>query len=206
MHKMIIKIDGVRDGDTIRAISSLGANWIGLTFNAESPNNIDMIPIHTGIMPDKADLSALHSPLSTPKRVGIFTDEMPQNIITRAVNYKLDFIQFDGTETPTLLRNLRHTLNPEICKGIQFIKNLQHQGKYLPYEDCTDFFIISLNMIDDYHSQHPFLVGGFTPDDAARIGNIKHPQFAGISLEDAFDKEPGKKDISLIESFLGKLI
>ena len=122
MDCKIIKVCGMRNGENIRAVTALGVNWIGMIFWDKSPRNVTMIPTHAGIIPDRAEApSDLHQG-GKVSRVGVFVDEMAQNIITRAVNYQLDLIQLHGHESPTFIRNLRRTLDPDIRPGLQFIK------------------------------------------------------------------------------------
>ena len=85
----------MRDGNNIRQVAELGVDWIGLIFWQKSPRLVTMIPTHAGIIPDRAP-AVSHFPSDKPKRVGVFVDEMPQNIITRVVNFRLDLIQLHG--------------------------------------------------------------------------------------------------------------
>ena len=138
----LIKVCGMRDGENIRAVAELGVDWIGFIFWPKSPRNVTMIPSNAGILPDRAmDMGDFKA-----KRVGVFVDEMPQNIITRVVNYKLDLIQLHGKETPTLIRNLRRTLDPDIRPGIKIIKafNIATAADFeatKPYEGLVDYFL-----------------------------------------------------------------
>ena len=145
MDKMIIKVCGMRDEANIRQVAELGVDWIGMIFYNKSPRNVTMIPTHAGIIPDRGSLSSL-SAHHLPLKVGVFVNEMAQNIITRAVNFKLDMIQFHGHETPTLIRNLRRTLDPDIRPGIRFIKAISVSSRddiaaYKNYADCVDYFL-----------------------------------------------------------------
>ncbi len=214
----------MRDGENIRQVVELGVDWIGLIFWPESPRNVTMIPTYAGIIPDRADLSPFTSH-SSPKRVGVFVDEMAQNIITRAVNFKLDLIQMHGHETPTLIRNLRATLDPDLRPGIQFIKAVSVSSRddiatYKDYEDCVDYFLFDTrcktvggsgehfdwSILDAYDSEKPFLLsGGIGPDDADRIKAFHHPKFAGIDLNSRFETEPGMKDVEALRTFLNRL-
>lgn len=108
-----------------------------------------MIPTHAGIIPDAVDPSWTtneQTSANAPKRMGIFADEMAQNIITQVVNFQLDMVLFDGDESPTFIRNLRHTLVPDIAPHILFLKTI-HQNEpenYQPYEDCVDYLLFDL--------------------------------------------------------------
>ena len=192
---MIIKVCGMRDSENIRQVAELGADWLGFIFWPGSARFVTMVPTNAGIIPDRSNLDLLSSG-ATPKRVGVFVDEMAQNIITRVVNFQLDLVQFHGHETPTLIRNLRRTLDPDIRPGIQFIKAIAVSSRddvatYKDYEDCVDYFLFDTrkpaepdgnqlpggtgqqfdwSVLDAYDGTRPFLLsGGIGPDDAPRL-------------------------------------
>lgn len=226
---MIIKVCGMRDGENIRQITKLGVDWIGMIFWDKSPRNVTMLPTHAGIIPDRGNLfpPTTHEAEKSfhPKRVGVFVDEMAQNIITRVVNYQLDLIQLHGHETPTFIRNLHATLVPDIHSNIQFIKaiSINHADEiqqYKQYEDCVDYFLFDTkcetvggsgqqfdwNMLEAYDGDKPFLLsGGIGPDDAEHIKHFHHPKFVGIDLNSRFETEPGLKDIQKVKTFLRQL-
>ena len=222
MDKMIVKVCGMRNGENIRQVAELGVDWIGMIFWDKSPRNVTMIPTHVGIIPDKgASIDNFRA-----KRVGVFVDEMAQNIITRVVNFKLDLVQLHGHETPTLIRNLRRTLDPDIRPGVKFIKAISVGSRddiatYKNYEDCVDYFLFDTkcpsvggsgeqfdwSVLDAYDGDVPFLLsGGIGPDDAERVRNFHHPKCIGIDLNSRFETEPGLKDISKLKQFLEQLI
>ena len=224
MNKLIVKVCGMRDGENIREVAKLGVDWIGMIFWEKSPRNVTMIPTHAGIIPDRGSLSPLTTHQS-PLRVGVFVDEMAQNIITRVVNFKLDLVQFHGHETPTLIRNLRLTLDPDISPGVKFIKAISVSGRddvaaYRDYEDCVDYFLFDTkcpsaggsgckfdwSVLDAYDGEKPFLLsGGIGPNDAEKIRNFHHPKCIGIDLNSRFETEPGMKDIEKLKNFLKQL-
>ena len=218
---MIVKVCGMREGENIRQVAELGVNWIGMIFWDKSPRNVTMIPTYAGIIPDRgSDIGSFKA-----KRVGVFVDEMPQNIITRVVNYKLDLVQLHGHETPTLIRNLRRTLDPDIRPGVQFIKAISVGGcndiaAYKDYADCVDYFLFDTkcptvggsgsqfdwSVLEAYDGDVPFLLsGGIGPDDAERVRNFHHPKCIGIDLNSRFETEPGLKNITKLKQFLEQL-
>jgi len=212
----------MRDGENIRQVAELGVDWIGMIFWPKSPRNVTMIPSHAGIIPDRGNLSPLTSHLS-PLRVGVFVDEMAQNIITRVVNYQLDLVQLHGHETPTLIRNLRRTLAD--IRPVKFIKAISVGSRediatYKDYEDCVDYFLFDTkcqtvggsgnqfdwSVLDAYDGDLPFLLsGGIGPDDAERVKAFHHPKCIGIDLNSKFEVEPGLKDAGKLKSFLERV-
>lgn len=230
--KLKIKVCGMRDGENIRQVSELGVDYIGMIFWDKSPRNVTMIPTHAGIIPDRASEIA-RCACNSPLRVGVFVDEMPQNIITRVVNFRLGVIQMHGHETPTLIRNLRTTLDPDICPDIQIWKAIsipsdsENRNDFSalndackPYEDCVDAFVFDTrtpnaggsgqhfdwSVLEAYNGEKPFLLsGGISPGDAERINQFHHPKCMGIDLNSRFETEPGIKDINALRTFINKL-
>lgn len=147
------------------------------------------------------------------KRVGVFVDDTPQNIITHVVNYKLDLIQLHGNETPTLIKNLRSTIDPDIRPGIKFIKAISVTSakdieRCKAYEDCADYFLFDTrcttvggsgkqfdwSVLDNYDGTRPFLLsGGIGPDDADRIKAISHKKLIGIDLNSRSETAPHER-------------
>jgi len=225
----------MREADNIRAVSALGVDMLGFIFWPESPRFVRMISSQAGIMPDysRERLSQLRSAATEevsdvaqkPQRVGVFVDDMPQNIVTRVYNYNLDFVQLHGSESPVMIDNLRRTLEPDIRPGVKIIKVLsiktaEDLAQYKQYEDVVDLFLFDTKcqsvggsgqqfdwqLLSAYDGSVPFLLsGGIGPDDVARIRAFNHPQFAGIDLNSRFEVEPGVKDVELLRKFLTEL-
>lgn len=119
-------------------------------FRPESPDYVRMISSQAGIMPDYSEerlrllrssgaasggYGAASETTGTASevtggearkvlRVGIFADDMPQNIVTRVYNYRLDVVWLKGAESQVMIDNLRRTLDPDIRPGIQIVKEL----------------------------------------------------------------------------------
>ena len=220
--KNIVKVCGLRDSENIRQVAALGVDWIGMIVWEKSPRNVTMIPSHAGIIPDRASLSPLATN-NSPLKVGVFVDEMAQNIITRVVNFQLDLIQLHGHETPTLIRNLRRTLADirpvKVIKAIS-VSSRDDIAAYKDYADCVDYFLFDTkcpsvggsgqqfdwSVLDAYDGEVPFLLsGGIGPDDAERVRNFHHPKCIGIDLNSRFETEPGLKDITKLKQFLEQL-
>ena len=224
MNNLIVKVCGMRDGENIRQVVELGVDWIGMIFWDKSPRNVTMIPTNAGIIPDRAN-GQWSKVNGQCKRVGVFVDEMAQNIVTRVFNYKLDIIQLHGHESPTLIRNLRLTLDPDIRPGIKIIKAISVEtiddiATYKDYSDCVDYFLFDTkcktvggsgeqfdwSILDAYDGELPFLLsGGIGPDDAERVRAFHHPKCIGIDLNSRFETDPGIKNVDALRRFLSQL-
>ena len=210
----------MRDADNIRDISALGVDMIGLIFYPPSPRYVQQFSSGAGIIPDYApDMG------KTPLRVGVFVDDMPQNIVTRVYNYKLDYIQLHGNEPRETLENLRATIDPDINPNIKIIKAISVSSaedikKYKEYVGAADLFLFDTKcktvggsgeqfdwqVLQAYDGDVPFLLsGGIGSDDAERVKNFHHPKCIGIDLNSKFEIEPALKDVEKLKQFLVKV-
>lgn len=210
----------MRDADNIRDISALGVDMIGLIFYPPSPRYVQQFSSGAGIIPDYApDMG------KTPLRVGVFVDDMPQNIVTRVYNYKLDYIQLHGNEPRETLENLRATIDPDIKPNIKIIKAISISStedikKYKEYVGAADLFLFDTKcktvggsgeqfdwqVLQAYDGDVPFLLsGGIGPDDVERVRNFHHPKCIGIDLNSKFEIEPALKDVEKLKQFLVKV-
>ncbi len=210
----------MRDADNIRDISALGVDMIGLIFYPPSPRYVQQFSSGAGIIPDYApDMG------KTPLRVGVFVDDMPQNIVTRVYNYKLDYIQLHGNEPRETLENLRATIDPDIKPKVKIIKAISVSSaedikKYKEYVGAADLFLFDTEcktvggsgeqfdwqVLQAYDGDVPFLLsGGIGPDDVERIKNFHHPKCIGIDLNSKFEIEPALKDVEKLKQFLVKV-
>lgn len=224
---LTIKVCGMRDADNIRAVERLGIDWTGFVFWQGSPRYVSQIRSRAGIIPDYSSIGESPEKGGTvyPKRVGVFVDDMPQNIITRVVNYNLDIIQLHGSESPVMIDNLRRTIGQDIHAGIRIMKTVSVKDKedvrrYKEYEGHVDYFLFDTrtplmggsgdkfdwDVLEEYDGNVPFLLsGGIGPDDAERVRGFSHPQFLGIDLNSRFETEPAMKDVDKLRKFIEAL-
>ena len=221
---MKIKVCGMRDAENIQQVIALGVNMIGLIFWPKSPRYVQSFSTNAGIIPDLKNPAI--KDINDVSYVGVFVDEMPQNVVTHAYNYKLDYIQLHGNESPIYIDNLRKTLVPDILPNVKIIKALSINEKsdvlkWKTYEGHVDMFLFDTkstqtvggtgkhfdwSLINMYDGNIPFLLsGGIGPDDAEAVKSFKHPMCVGIDLNSRFEKEPGMKDVDKLKAFLKAL-
>ncbi|WP_449020241.1 phosphoribosylanthranilate isomerase [Prevotella jejuni] len=220
---MIIKVCGMRDARNIHEVSQLGIDWIGLDFIPNSERYVSQIASCAGIIPDYSSLSDLSSDkLSQQKEgpvlCGVFADDMPQNIVTRVVNFDLDVVQLNGNESSVMIDNLRRTLDPDIHAGIKIMKRLvitkrEDIENYKEYAEGVDYFLFDVQdnlkdwgILEAYDGKVPFLVSGnIGAEDIEKIKGLSHPLFYGISVNEKFESAPAVKDVALLKDFLEKI-
>lgn len=221
MDNLKIKVCGMRDAGNIRAVASLGVDMLGFVFCPGSPRYVSMVSSDAGMMPDYAgdNVNGLGQKVG---RVGVFADDMPQNIVTRVYNYGLDYIQLNGGESAVMIDNLRHTLDPDIKKGIKIIKTISVDDaadvmKWREYDGVADMLLFDIkcrraggsdmqqdwNVLNVYDGTMPFILsGGIGPGDVRRIVSFSHPMLAGIDVNSRFEISPAMKDVELLRRFI----
>ena len=227
---LLIKVCGVRSSKYVRSVSSLGVDLVDFDFRSDSPRFIRMISAHSGLLPDYSAERLRRLRSSSPlvedasrrlaARVGVFSDAMPQDVVTRAFNYRLDYLQLSGEEPRTTCENLRRTLDPDVCRGVRIIKSLRVScaadfSRCAEYGDAVDLFLfllprgagsLEVGLLDAYEGAVPFLVGGDVfPADAACLAGLSHPLFAGVDLGARFECSLGVPDVDLLRGFVGLL-
>ena len=224
----------MQHANDVKRASQIGVNLLGFDFIPQSPRYVKMISSQAGIIPDFSveRLRALSQQANTPQpqpitisRVGVFADDMPQNIVTRVYNYALDYVQLNGDEPAVTLENLRRTIDPDIRKGIKIIKRIDIDtqadfSKAMEYEGKADLLLFNITaneaemqvasdgnsplnqLLSAYLGTTPFLSKPNAPFDTLLIRSISHPQFAGINIDTQFELEPGKKDMASLQKYV----
>lgn len=200
----------MREPENIRAVSALGIDMMGFIFWEKSPRCVSQLPAD---MPTEC------------QRVGVFVDEMPQTVVTKVHDFRLDYVQLHGTETAVYIDNLRNTLVPDIAPDIKIIKALSIREaddvkRWREYEGCADLLLFDTkcktvggsgekfdwSVLDAYDGDIPFILsGGIGPDDAERVKAFKHPRCVGIDLNSRFEVAPALKDTDKLSTFIKEL-
>ncbi len=167
--------------------------------------------------------------LSGPKRVGVFVNATPEDIILKVYEHNLDAIQLHGSENPGYCNNLRKLIGTQHSPGIEMIKAFAIDEDFdfeslNEYEAACDFFLFDTKgdlpggtghqfnwqLLSNYKLNKPyFLSGGIRPTDAESVSSfLKRPEAEycyAIDVNSGFETEPGLKDVEALESFIKKL-
>ena len=81
----LIKVCGLTDPHNIVELIKLEPDMIGLIFYKKSPRFVDILPLSTWFKAKGNDL------LGNVKKVGVFVNEEPAEIIARCVDFDLQF-------------------------------------------------------------------------------------------------------------------
>lgn len=198
---VIIKVCGMRDGQNIREVEQLGADWIGLIFWPKSKRYVSERPVY---LPEKA------------KRVGVFVDADLEEVRRLAQDYALDILQLHGSESPEYARQLRERT---VIKAFN-IATKEDFRQTEPYEGSVDYFLFDTkgkavggngekfdwSVLASYEGTTPFLLsGGIGPDDAEAVKAFHHPRCIGIDLNSKFELSPALKNVNQLREFIKKI-
>lgn len=200
---MIIKVCGMREPENIRAIEQTGTDWMGFIFFPRSARYVAHCPEY---LPEQC------------RRIGVFVNESTENILLKAKEYGLHYIQLHGKETPEQCRKLK-------TAGLGVIKVFSIAGErdlqpIISYEGLCDYFLFDTacsgyggsgktfhwEILQAYQGETPFLLsGGIHPDSLSALLQFKHKQWAGIDLNSGFETAPALKDAASIHTFIKQL-
>ena len=196
----------MREAENIREVEALGIDMMGFIFWPKSSLYVSQRPDY---LPTKC------------KRVGVFVDEDREQVKRLAAEYRLDYIQLHGHETPEVISYLRTPAlpHPRILKAFN-ISTAEDLLQTQPYEGLVDGFLFDAkgksvggngekfnwDVLDAYDGETPFLLsGGIGPDDVERVHAFRHPKCIGIDLNSRFELSPGLKDIAKLKEIIYNL-
>lgn len=195
----------MRNKENISGLLALKPDYIGFIFYDKSKRYV-------------ADFPQIEIP-SSVKKVGVFVNEIIEEIIEKANQHTLDFVQIHGNETPEFCEKLAKK-NIKIIKAFSVDENFDFSATKL-FEKCVSLFLfdtkgnnyggngIKFNweLLQNYTGKTPFLLsGGISKNDSAEIRKFKHPAFLGIDINSGFELEPGLKNIKEIKEFKSLLV
>lgn len=204
---MLIKVCGMRDAENIRQVEALGIDWMGFIFYPRSPRFVGETLAGAPIV------GAVHE--SPVRKVGVFVNASPEEIMEAAQKYKLDYLQLHGNESPDDCYALQK-------RGFALIKAFsiaseEDLEKTKEYEGRVDYFLFDTkcegyggsgkqfdwSVLAAYKGSTPFLLsGGIRPDSLEALRHFHHPRLAGLDLNSGFETAPGMKDVAKLKGFV----
>ncbi len=197
-----VKVCGLTRVDEALASAQLGVDAVGLVFYPPSPRFVS---------DEEAREIAECLPESIWK-IGVFVDVPPSDILRKVEKCRLSAVQLHGGETPEVTETLEHA-------GVKVIKSLFLQRT--PFIAEAPRFRVSAYLVESGNGQLPggnaekwewgaarkamgkfpcILAGGLNPENVAKAIEDFSPDAVDVSSGVEF--EPGRKDISKIQTFL----
>ena len=151
------------------------------------------------------------------KRVGVFVNASLENVKLKVEQFKLDYVQLHGGESPEYCAQVAKT-----CPVIKaFGLNNQFDFNQLNlYEQFVSFFLFDTRsqnyggsgvkfdwvVLEEYNGAKPFMLsGGIHLSDIDGVLDLKHPQLFAIDVNSGFEIAPGIKNIELLKKLTDRL-
>ncbi len=200
---MLVKVCGMREGQNVADVAELGISMMGFIFFDRS-----------------ARFVSSEAP-ATPRgieRVGVFVNELKENIVEVATRNSLNYIQLHGAESVSLCRELK-SLGYGIIKAIS-VESPTDMSRADMYDGEVDYLLFDTkcaehggsgrrfdwSILDLYTGSTKFLLsGGIDENMADDISQITHPKLFGVDLNSRFEESPALKNIAKLKVFIEKL-
>ncbi len=197
---MIVKVCGMRDAENIREVDALGVDLMGFIFYEKSPRFVSEVPSY----------------LPKAERVGVFVNTVTDEILEKAEEFGLQYVQLHGSEGPEFCKALKD-------KGLKVIKAFSIASdsdlrSCAAYDGSCDLLLFDTkcngyggsgqqfdwSILNGYDGETPFLLsGGLGPD--SDIAGFSHPKLAGYDLNSRFEVVPALKSTAALQIFIEKI-
>jgi phosphoribosylanthranilate isomerase len=200
--KLKIKVCGMREPSNIEAVAKLNVDFMGFIYYEKSPRFVG---------------NDFEAPSTGEKiqRVGVFVNQPLHFIFKEVERNSLDAVQLHGSESPEVCCNLK-------SKGITVIKVFSIGDDFdfvltKPYQYAADYFLFDTKgmsyggtgkkfdwgLLEKYSQPTPFfLSGGLSPENIAKVSNVKNPQLYGVDLNSGVEESAGVKSVERIKQIV----
>lgn len=152
------------------------------------------------------------------EKVGVFVDEVSEEVIQVLRRHQLQTAQLHGKETPEMCRNIK-SFGFKVMKAFGVDENFNFE-LLIPYLDVTDGFVFDTKtvlhggsglkfnweILTKYTLNHPFLLsGGIKPEDLEVLHGFYHPQCIGFDINSGFETSAAFKDVDKLKSFFNQV-
>ena len=201
---MELKVCGITDSETIKALISLEVARLGFIFYHKSARYVHGKLIEDGLKEIPGHI----------KKTGVFVNAGIEVIEQILKHYHLDSIQLHGDESPEFCGYFR--TKTEVIKTISIKDENSFETARLYLGSC-DLFLFDTHSghyggtgktfdwqwLESYTHEKPFyLSGGISLENFREIRKIRHKQMIGIDVNSKFEFRPGIKDIGRIEQLI----
>ncbi len=201
-----LKVCGLREPANLRVIAALRPTAVGLIFSPKSPR-------YAGALAP-AEVRGLPAEV---RRIGVFVDAAPADVLARAATYGLNAAQLHGTETPETCAAVR-------AGGLAVVKAVRVDATFsfaalTPFVPHVAAFLFDApgpqpggnGVVFDWQTlaAYPYaattpwlLAGGLTLAHVPKLQALRLPGLAGFDINSGFETAPGLKDVAAVRAFL----
>ena len=203
-----LKVCGMRDSHNIKEVESIEPQYLGFIFYPKSSRFI-------GLDFDKNELKTIDSNI---KKVGVFVNAVPSELIEFGGIYGFDYLQLHGDESPEVCKEVKEA-GFKVIKafGVGEAFDFSVLEAYKPY---VDFFLFDTKgksyggngvrfdweILNQYDNEIPlFLSGGIDLESVNDLGKLKQLNIHAIDVNSKFEIAPAFKDANLLRKLKEEL-
>jgi phosphoribosylanthranilate isomerase len=154
------------------------------------------------------------------RRVGVFVDAPPSELVAAAETAALDVLQLHGEESPEAAAALRRDGRWAVWKAIRPRSASEYLRELGRYADSVDGILldgwspdapggtgsrfpweeVAAHLGDFPRSLHLIVAGGLTPESVAAAVELLHP--AVVDVSSGVEEAPGRKSSAAVSAFL----
>ena len=195
----------MRDPENISGVVSALPDFMGFIFYPKSKRFVG----------SEFSAQTMQSVPESVKKVGVFVDELPENVMEICKKLGLDVAQLHGNETPGYCLKIQDSGLP-VFKAFSVDDQFEF-SQLEAYPGVCDYFLFDTKghvpggtgqkfnwrLLKNYQVHIPFfLSGGIGPDDLEAIRRFEHPRWRGIDINSGFESEPALKNIEKVKNFI----
>lgn len=205
--KLKWKVCGMKAPDNIAGALKLQPDYMGFIFYKKSPRYVGS---------DWQGPEA-NFPKTTAK-VGVFVNEELESLRLLADQYRLDYLQLHGGESPEYCQELSEAGYRLIkAVGLRTEADLERLSKY---DKCVEYLLFDTpsqqyggtgktfdwSLLESYEGKQPFfLSGGLSTENVQAVSTLRHPGLWALDVNSRFETEPGIKDVARLKEFKEQL-
>lgn len=198
----------MRDPENISGIVAAAPDFMGFIFYPKSKRFVGT----------EFSAEMLKAIPESVKKVGVFVDELPEDVIEICRQLSLQVAQLHGNELPEDCRQIRES-GFQVFKAFSVDDQFDFQ-KLEAYSGACNYFLFDTKghvpggtgqkfnwqLLENYKGDVPFfLSGGIGPDDLEVLRRFSHPRWRGIDINSGFEIEPALKDVEKVKVFVEKI-
>jgi phosphoribosylanthranilate isomerase len=195
-----LKICGMKEEKNILEVAALHPEYMGFIFYLKSPRYVG----------DDFKMPELPSSIN---RVGVFVNASVSDMLQKADDHRLTFIQLHGHEPVEQCEELRRN-NLRVIKVFSVDDEFDFD-QTRTYEEVSDFFlfdtkgkyhggnaiVFNWKILAQYNQQLPFfLSGGIGPDNVEAVKNLRGMNIHAVDVNSGAEARPALKDLKKIST------
>ena len=193
---MKIKVCGMKFSDNIREVAALHPDFMGFIFYKKSKRFVG----------DDFQMPSIDNNII---KVGVFVNELSDEIVRLTNKYSINHVQLHGDESVYQCAELK-SKEYKIIKAFSITSNIEFE-MLNSYSSVVDYFLFDTkgenyggngisfdwNLLLNYKNEIPFfLSGGLSLSNTELAMSSNHPKPFALDVNSGFETEPGLKNIS----------